>query len=101
MIRHDDFENKEEGKLRLRQLIRQKKIMLAGNASLKIYGTLSCSSGKRMKKENQVFFISVKEAIESGYRPCGHCMRDAYLVWREGVAKRARDKTQDNFFRET
>ncbi|MGJ1205480.1 hypothetical protein [Sphingobacterium lactis] len=22
------------------------------------------------------------EAIEAGYRPCGHCMREEYLKWK-------------------
>ncbi|MCG8327386.1 MAG: hypothetical protein MI974_06860 [Chitinophagales bacterium] len=35
-----------------------------------------------MKKENRVFFTDEKEAIKSGYRPCGHCMRTAYLNWK-------------------
>jgi len=84
MTRHNDFENNEEGKLDLHKLIRQGKIMLAGNATLKIFGKLSCSSGKKMKRTNRVFFKSKKEAIASGYRPCGHCMRGEYLIWKEG-----------------
>lgn len=39
----------------------------------KIFGTLYCSSGKRMKKESRVFFYSIKDAIEQGYRPCKNC----------------------------
>ncbi|MBN8878928.1 MAG: metal-binding protein [Sphingobacteriales bacterium] len=58
---------------RLKQLIDQDKIQLAGNRKLRIYGTFDCFSGKRMKKENRVFFVSEKEAIESGYRCCKHC----------------------------
>jgi methylphosphotriester-DNA--protein-cysteine methyltransferase len=61
-------------------LIRNKKIIYAGNARLKIYGTLGCPSGKRMKKENRVFFEDEAEAINLGFRPCGNCMggkRDA------------------------
>lgn len=66
---------------------RQLKILLdeiafAGNINLKIYGTLNCSSGKRMKVQNRVFFRSETEAIEMGYRPCGHCMRTAYKRWK-------------------
>jgi methylphosphotriester-DNA--protein-cysteine methyltransferase len=56
-------------------LIRKKEIRWAGNARLKIYGKLNCWSGKRMKKENRVFFKNEDEAIEHGFRPCGHCMR--------------------------
>ena len=63
------------------QLIRTGEIKFAGNRLLKIYGLLSCTSGKRMNKENRVFFNSEKEAIEKGYRPCGHCLRVKYKVW--------------------
>ncbi|WP_262902036.1 Ada metal-binding domain-containing protein [Pinibacter aurantiacus] len=61
-------------------MIRAKEINFGGNAKLKIYGKLSCKSGKRMKRENRVFFHSGEEAILSGYRPCGHCMRKEYLL---------------------
>ncbi|WP_245952507.1 Ada metal-binding domain-containing protein [Chitinophaga skermanii] len=54
----------------------------AGNQSLKIYGTLQCTSGKRMKPKNRVFFHSLEEAAAAGYRPCGHCMRAAYAAWK-------------------
>lgn len=39
----------------------------------KIFGTLLCKSGKRMKKENRVFFDSYDDAINSGYKPCKKC----------------------------
>lgn len=39
----------------------------------KIFGTLVCKSGKRMKKENRVFFHSLEDAINQGYRPCKKC----------------------------
>jgi methylphosphotriester-DNA--protein-cysteine methyltransferase len=60
------------------RMIAKGQIQFAGNKRLKIYGTLTCSSGKRMKKENRVFFRSEPEAIDAGYRPCGHCMREKY-----------------------
>jgi methylphosphotriester-DNA--protein-cysteine methyltransferase len=60
-------------------LIRKKRITFAGNAKLKIYGTLSCHSGKRMKKENRVFFENEIEAISSGFRPCGNCMKKTHI----------------------
>jgi len=65
----------------LRSLIRQGLVTLGGNRRLKIYGTLSCSSGKRMKTENRVFFTTEQEALNAGYRPCGHCMRKEYKRW--------------------
>ena len=63
-------------------LIRHGKITLAGNRRLKIYGRLDCASGRRMKRENRIFFTSDEEAQRLGYRPCGHCMRDSYLRWK-------------------
>lgn len=68
----------------LKELISSGQIQLGGNAKLKIYGRLTCNSGKRMKKENRVFFHDETEAIRNGYRPCGHCMRNQYLQWKSG-----------------
>jgi methylphosphotriester-DNA--protein-cysteine methyltransferase len=68
---------------KLRKLLRNKQIILAGNGTLKIYGLLTCSSGKRMKKENRVFFSSETSATELGYRPCGHCLKDSYKHWKK------------------
>ena len=78
MIRHTEISTKE-----LRRKIRQNEIHFGGNEKLKIYGTLQCKSGKRMKKENRIFFGSEKEAIKNGFRPCGHCMKDKYEVWKK------------------
>lgn len=66
----------------LRGKIRKQEICFAGNSTLKIYGTLQCSSGKRMRKENRVFFISEEEALQNGYRPCGHCLRAKFKKWK-------------------
>jgi hypothetical protein len=77
MIAHEKLTTSE-----LVRLLKSKKIVLAGNKKLKIYGSLDCRSGKRMKKMNRVFFKSQKEAIHLGYRPCGHCMKTAYLQWK-------------------
>jgi methylphosphotriester-DNA--protein-cysteine methyltransferase len=73
-----------EKKPSLASLIRKGEIILAGNKQLKIYGTLHCKSGKRMKISNRIFFSSEQEAIDAGYRPCGHCMREKYKIWKEG-----------------
>ena len=78
MLPHLEINNSE-----LKKLIRQNKICFGGNRNLKIYGTLNCFSGKRMKKENRVFFSSEKEAVEKGYRPCGHCTKQEYKTWKE------------------
>jgi methylphosphotriester-DNA--protein-cysteine methyltransferase len=58
--------------------IKAGKITLGGNKYLKIYGLLTCKSGKRMKKQNRVFFTSELEALQKGFRPCGHCMKITY-----------------------
>jgi len=79
MILHHKINNIE-----LKNLIRTKHICFGGNAKLKIYGTLHCSSGKRMKKQNRVFFVSIDDAIANGFRPCGHCMKADYKKWKDG-----------------
>jgi methylphosphotriester-DNA--protein-cysteine methyltransferase len=66
----------------LHQKIRNGEVAFGGNLRLKIYGTLRCKSGKRMKKENRVFFGSGQEAVAAGYRPCAHCMNKAYREWK-------------------
>lgn len=79
MINHSEICDAE-----LYQKIKQKEIIYGGNSKLKIYGTLQCKSGKRMKKENRVFFNSVEQA-KKGYRPCGHCLRADYKIWKNGL----------------
>lgn len=71
----------------VRTLIRHKEIQYAGNQNLKIYGTLHCKSGKRMLRKNRVFFTSEEEAVAQGYRPCGHCMKTAYKIWKNGLVQ--------------
>ena len=68
--------------IKLKSLIKKGEITFGGNKQLKIYGILKCQSGKRMQKENRVFFLSEKEAIYFGYRPCAHCMKEKYQKWK-------------------
>ena len=82
MIRHSAISNQV-----LRTRIRNGTISLGGNRQLKIYGQLNCRTGKRMKKENRVFFPSEAAAMEQGYRPCAHCMNNAYQNWKKGMAR--------------
>jgi len=77
MIRHQDISSNK-----LSALIRNGSIRIADNSHLKIYGLLNCRSGKRMKIKNRVFFKTETEAIQSGFRPCGHCIRDRFLQWK-------------------
>ena len=69
----------------IRRLIKQRQINFGGNKQLKIYGTLHCKSGKRLKRNNRVFFASEQAALQHGYRPCGHCMKAAYQLWKNGL----------------
>ena len=73
MILHSEIEQRE-----LRKQLQEGKLTWAGNKRLKIYGKLSCKSGKRMKRENRVFFLDEEEANRLGYRPCKHCCREKY-----------------------
>jgi methylphosphotriester-DNA--protein-cysteine methyltransferase len=82
MIYHSEITN-----ALLRQKIRSKEIIFGGNRRLKIYGTLKCKSGKRMQRPKRVFFSSEKEAVENGFRPCGHCMKSAYNSWKNGFVQ--------------
>ncbi|CAN5511474.1 hypothetical protein BH10BAC4_BH10BAC4_11230 [soil metagenome] len=76
MIRHENIKQQK-----LHALIKNRKITFAGNERLKIFGLLTCSSGKQMKKQNRVFFRNESDAYESGFRPCGHCLRKDYRNW--------------------
>jgi methylphosphotriester-DNA--protein-cysteine methyltransferase len=80
MIQHDKISD-----LDLRNKIKKGEICFGGNLKLKIYGTLKCASGKRMKRENRVFFLSEIEANKNGFRPCGHCMKTNYQKWKNGL----------------
>lgn len=85
MISHSELGSRPFGRSKvLKSLIDRGEVQLAGNRKLKIYGTLTCRSGKRMKEENRVFFRSEAEALQMGYRPCGHCMNAAFKQWKEG-----------------
>lgn len=80
MIQHYEISDSD-----LRSKIKRQDIRLGGNKKLKIYGLLNCKSGKRMKRENRVFFSTEKEAIENGFRPCGHCLKTKYKNWKNGL----------------
>jgi methylphosphotriester-DNA--protein-cysteine methyltransferase len=75
--------HKDIGEKALRKEIRQASLTLAGNTRLKIFGQFNCRSGKKMKKQNRIFFINAEEAIACGFRPCGHCMKAFYKHWKD------------------
>ena len=76
MIKHSELSSAS-----VKIQIKNKEINLAGNSRLKIYGTLHCKSGKRMKKENRVFFKSERNTLIAGFRPCGNCLKEEYRKW--------------------
>lgn len=85
MIRHEEIGPESFATSRkLKQMINNGEITMAGNSNLKIYGLLSCGSGKRMKRSNRVLFTDRRDALAHGYRPCGHCMREEYQKWKSG-----------------
>lgn len=77
MYHHGNMSDRE-----VASLIRTHTITLGGYKKAKIYGRLHCSPGKRMKRENRVFFRDEKEALQLGYRPCGVCMPEKYRQWK-------------------
>ena len=87
MIRHIELGHSSFARSRqLKILMDRGEVNLGGNIRLKIYGSMICASGKKMKSVSRVFFSSETEALEAGYRPCGHCMRGAYQKWKNPVS---------------
>ena len=82
MIRHSDIADAD-----LHAQLKSGTLTLAGHRSGKIFGRLDCASGKRMKREERVFFADAAEAIGLGYRPCGHCLKDAYAQWKRPASR--------------
>lgn len=54
---HKELNHQELSDKQLYRLLKNNEICWAGNRRLKIYGTLSCASGKRMKKKTECFFF--------------------------------------------
>lgn len=71
----------------IRSMIRAGAITLGGNRKLRIYGKLSCKSGRRLHVNNRVFFASEPEAKAAGFRPCAHCMNTQYQDWKDGTLR--------------
>lgn len=58
-----------------------------GHRKTKVYGRMDCPSALRAIAKGgyvtqRVFFVDEATAISAGFRPCGTCMRDEYLVWK-------------------
>ena len=76
IIRYNTIDDTE-----LLKAIKSSLIRYGGRRKHRIYGTLACESGKRMKWQNRVSFENRKDAISNGYRPCGNCMKETYIKW--------------------
>ncbi|MVM41425.1 metal-binding protein [Spirosoma sp. HMF3257] len=86
MIRHTDLGPTRFAQFRaLILLVKSKTITIGGHRPGKIYGILTCRTGKRMKPENRVFFQNETEAITSGYRPCAVCLPERYKAWKRSL----------------
>lgn len=48
-------------------------IKVIGNKNSKLYHYPWCSGAKNMKEENKVFFDSIEEAKNAGYKPASNC----------------------------
>jgi hypothetical protein len=61
---------------------------LGGYRKDKIYGRLGCPSAIRALPKgyakHRVFFKDETAAITAGDRPCGHCLKHRYQVWKAG-----------------
>ena len=45
----------------------------AGITSTRVFGRLTCPSGKRARPANRVFFATWDDAAAAGFRPCKRC----------------------------
>jgi hypothetical protein len=62
---------------------------LGGYVLGKIYGRLNCWSANKFLAKggyaaHRVFFADEAAAIASGFRPCGHCMKERHKQWKLG-----------------
>lgn len=61
---------------------------LGGNSKAKIYGRLDCTAANAALAKgytaHRVFFADETAAVASGYRPCGRCLREQYVLWKAG-----------------
>lgn len=48
----------------------------AGITSTRVFGRLTCPSGKRARPANRVFFGTWDDAVAAGFRPCKRCRPD-------------------------
>ena len=46
---------------------------IVGNKNTQVFHLSSCTGAKRMSETNKIYFASVKEALDAGFRPAGNC----------------------------
>jgi len=56
--------------------------------STRIYGELDCKNARAWMRLGhyvpfRVFFADEETALAAGFRPCGKCMPEKYLAWKE------------------
>jgi hypothetical protein len=59
--------------------------------STQIYGRLDCKNAQAWIALGhyipfRVFFADEESAIAAGFRPCGKCMPEKYVAWKEALA---------------
>ena len=64
--------------------------LYAGITSTGIFGRLTCSSGKRAKPANRVFFAAWDDALAAGFRPCKRCRPEPMDTYERGADGRWR-----------
>lgn len=69
---------------------------VGGHRRSRIYGRLDCTAAARALAaggyaKHRVFFADESTAIAAGFRPCGVCMREAYLAWKQAGTKGGRE----------
>jgi hypothetical protein len=67
---------------------------LGGYRRGKLYGRLDCRAALQAIArggyvKHRVFFLDEATAIAAGYRPCGVCMPDEYVVWKKNHSAEA------------
>jgi methylphosphotriester-DNA--protein-cysteine methyltransferase len=60
-----------------------------GHRRSRIYGRLDCPAALRAIARggyvaHRVFFADEATAISAGYRPCGTCCPERYVIWKQG-----------------
>jgi hypothetical protein len=66
--------------------------LLGGHRRSRIYGRLDCPTALAAiarggpYPRHRVFFADEATACAAGFRPCGHCLPEAYRAWQDGAA---------------